>query len=291
MDVVIINPKAISQIENLRQRISNALPEAVILDKGLKEIEQFFEGNSPENVYLYGGDGSLLYLYNIMKQYDRDSVINLIGGGSGRYWESNLGLGKLSLEKRIELSKDETNIINAPLMFFKNKETIDSISYFDTIGLGDLGDIYEKLEAIRETQNLSSHPHPLIRRSWILASSILALPQHLVHEPNYSLKYENIEVSGIQLSVIPKILNFPVYNPGKGFSFKISGKRDIPLVRVVHPKIEGSGNNEIEFYLQGKVPMHMNGVPFTYKAHEGKTMKIGYEENAIRIIGLKNPFI
>lgn len=291
MDAVIINPNTTSDLGKLTKQILSVLPGADIIDSSIGSIDSYFSANSPGNVYLVGGDGSMIFLYNSMLRHGKGEIpITILAGGSGRYWTSNLGIESLTIEQRIELVKKCSHVIDAPLMSFGQGSEFNQIKYFDTLGVGDLGKFYNLLERIKEPLNSSSYPDPLIRRLMIIAAGAIALPAHVFEKEDYTIMFENKPVSGIQMSVIPKILGLDFYSHGKGFALKTSSTTAIPILRLFPYGHGGPEFYEAEFFLQGEVPMHLNGIPFYYDAKHGKEIHVDYVENAIRIVGLKNPF-
>ncbi len=244
----------------------------------------------PDRVVVYGGDGTVMMVYNqLLTMTDNTPPILLVGGGSGTYWTRNLGIHTLKQKKRLELLKTG-GVKSFPLIKVEYNGIMapHEVCYVDSFGVGDLCTWIHEAETIKGEWGSSKKTTKIERATYIFLSYALAGKEYLAKlEREYTLNSNQEEFATIHGSILPLVgLGVKVYSPGEdGFAVQstpLGPNAHLTTLVEMAGHVVGLGDEEVMQELsiatEGLVPMHFNGSPFTY---EGDHIKLTYEPDKV----------
>lgn len=242
----------------------------------------------PDQVVVYGGDGSVMMAYNqLLRMTDRAPPILIAGGGSGTYWTRNLGIQTMRPKDRIALLKDgKTKSFPLIKVEYDGVMSPHDVSYADSFGLGDLASWIHDAEMKKGEWKSSQKKTPLERATYIFLSYVLAGADYLAKlKREYRITAEE-EFATIHGSILPLVgLGIRIYNPGDGFAVQstpIGPNAHLTTLVDMAGRIVGLGDEkvtrELAIATEGTVPVHFNGSPFVY---EGERIKLTYEPDKV----------
>lgn len=272
--------------KKLAQEIEELTDSEVTLYEEVETLEEV-----PDQVVIYGGDGSIMRVYNhLLTMTDQTPPILIVGGGSGTYWSHNLGIQTMRRKDRIALLENGCTK-SFPLIRVEYDGTLSphDVTYVDSFGMGDFASWIHSAETIKEDLKGSQKNTAVERAAYILLSYIFAGANYFTNlEHEYEIKAGE-EYATIHGSTLPVVgLGIKIYNPEDGFSVhSTTTGPNAHLTSLVElaEHLVGKGNEEIKRELtistQGKVPIHFNGTPFIY---EGESIKLTYEPDKVKFI-------
>ncbi|MBS3164111.1 hypothetical protein J4439_01635 [Candidatus Woesearchaeota archaeon] len=272
--------------KHLVRKIRETLDTDVTVCHGAEHLKEL-----PDQVVVYGGDGSIMTTYNqLLSMAQQTPPILIVGGGSGTYWLHNLGMQGMAMDDRIRLLEDGPTK-DYPLIRVTYDGTLSphDVSYADSFGLGDVASWVHVGEALKGRWKSSQMRTPMERSAMIFFSYALAGADYVARlEHDYKIRTDE-ECASIHGSVLPLIgLGVKLYSPEGGFAVQATPR--VPNAHIIAllqsaGQMVGRGNEEVKRELtlttRGKVPVHFNGTPFLY---EGKRMQLTYEPGKVRFI-------
>jgi len=285
---IVINPHSMPKeegeklVHSLEHQIKKIIDTDISVYHGAEEIDEI-----PDQIVLYGGDGSVMMTYNqILSKVERTPPILVAGGGSGTYWLHNLRTNGMSLQERLELlSTGTTKSFGIIKVEYDGTLSPHAIGYADSFGIGSAAQLTFDAETMKARWKSSSRKSSLARSSLILLSYMLAGARQFTRRRHYEITGSQ-ELASMHGSTLQKVgLGVNLYRPENGFSVVSTKANPIAgFMSVLQTTGQVIGlrseevKQEIELVVKGKVPMHFNGSPFEYS---GGTLKLTYEPDKL----------
>lgn len=280
-----LNPFGRERFENrLAREIEEIVDGEVKVYHGAESLDEV-----PDHVVVYGGDGTVMRVYNrLLAMTDIAPPILLVGGGSGNYWARNLGIQAMGRKSRLALLKNgSTRSFPLIRVDYDGIMSPHDVSYTDSFGVGDLASWIHEAETIKDGWKSSQKATPLERATSIFLSYALAGAEYLATLKREYTIIADEEYASIHGSVLPLVgLGIKIYHPQGGFAVQstpLGPKAHLTTLVEMAGHIVGLGDEEVRqeltFSTQGKVPLHFNGSPFVY---EGERITLTYEPDRVR---------